>query len=87
MIESNTDSLISILTNHIIYNVDDLIKAILTSLVNLTQFSEKISISLLKKSYSDCNIIQILSSFILNRIEVIVTLELLMNLWANSNSH
>ncbi|CAD8155900.1 unnamed protein product [Paramecium pentaurelia] len=87
LIESNANNLMPILTNHIVYNVNDLTKEILKLLVNLTQFSEKISINLLKYSCSDCNIIQILSSFILNRIEVIETLNLLMNLWSNSNSH
>ncbi|CAD8164263.1 unnamed protein product [Paramecium octaurelia] len=87
LVEHNADTLMTILTNHIVYNVNELTKEILTLLVNLAQFSEKISINLLKSSFVNCNIIQILSSFIQNRIEVIVTLELLMNLWGNSNSH
>ncbi|CAD8078004.1 unnamed protein product [Paramecium sonneborni] len=86
-IENQAQNLMVSLTNYLVQNNNNLTKEILILLVNLTQMSEKITTIFLRNYQSYCNLIQILSSLIQNRIEVIATLELLMNIWANSNCH
>ncbi|CAD8158370.1 unnamed protein product [Paramecium pentaurelia] len=85
LIENNIDNLLSLLMYQII-NKNTLILESLTIFINLTFFSDEIQDKLLTNSYMNFNILQIISGLISNGNEVRTALELLINVWCNSNS-
>ncbi|CAD8154245.1 unnamed protein product [Paramecium octaurelia] len=85
LIESNVDNLLSLLMYQIT-NKNTLILESLTIFINLTFFSDEIQDKLLSNSYANFNILQVISGLISNGTEVRTALELLINVWCNSNS-
>ncbi|CAK76675.1 unnamed protein product (macronuclear) [Paramecium tetraurelia] len=85
LIERNVDNLLSLLMYQIT-NKNTLILESLTIFINLTFFSDEIQDKLLTNSHTNFNILQVISGLISNGTEVRTALELLINVWCNSNS-